>query len=94
VEIHVRSVGIKGAVRGILQLWVHPSNMLSLLDQRGGWENNKGKTLLINYVHIVVYKNSKCRRFQFVFPYTFLLPIAELGSVKGRDPAGVCLQII
>lgn len=38
------SVGIQGAVRGILQLWVHPSHSLSLLDQRGGWKNNKGKT--------------------------------------------------
>lgn len=63
VEVHVRSVGIKGAFREILQLWVHPSNAASLLDQREGWENNKEENLLINYVKLLVYKNSKRVRF-------------------------------
>lgn len=38
---YVCFVGVEGTVRGILQLWVHPSNTLSLLDQRERWVNNK-----------------------------------------------------
>lgn len=63
VEVRVRSVGIKEVFREILQLWVHPSNAASLSDQREGWENNKAENLLINYVKLLVYKNSKCGRF-------------------------------
>lgn len=48
MEVPGCSVSIKGAVRGILQLNVHPGNpQFSLLYQKGGWENKK--SLLRNY---------------------------------------------
>lgn len=48
----------------------------------------------MNYVNLLGFKNSKYCWFWFVFHCTSLLFDTELGSAKGRDLAGLCLQII